>query len=79
MASDGQVQTDCVLVYRKGLNEVFNGLVGIVGEQELETVLNRFLVGNRFAGSVVIASQPAHKPANGDCDSEQQPLKYDIH
>ena len=74
MAANGEVETDSILVDRKGLDEILNRLVGVVREQELETVLHRFLIGNRFAGSPVTASQPAHKPANGDCNCQQQPL-----
>ena len=47
MAAYREVQADGVLVNSKGLYEVLDRLVGIIGKEELEAIFNRFLVGNR--------------------------------
>ena len=65
MGADREVQAHRFLVHSQRLNEVLNRLIGIVGEQKLQTILNGFLIGDRCFGAFPGAAHSPHKPASG--------------
>src|SRR5690606_5287415 len=79
MAANGEMQADGVFVDGKGLNEVIDGLIRVVGKEKLQTIPNGILVHNGSGGAARAVSVSTYSPASGNGRRQKQPLKQHVH